>query len=110
MSNFDVGVSGELNGLTGAIAAALGVMPDRLLRAPDGSQMDGFPGMTRDDYEDSVAVAGRLLRQVLQKMPEADREEYEALRRSDEEAIRERDEAEKTIRRRDEALGRGEDV
>jgi transcriptional regulator with XRE-family HTH domain len=93
-----------------AIAAALGVMPDRLLQYADGSQMDGFPGMTKDDYEDSVAVAGRLLRQVLRKMPEAAREEFEALRRSDEEVIRERDEAEALIRERDEALRRAEDV
>lgn len=67
-----------------AIAAALGVMPDRLLRNPDGSRMDGFPSMTKDDYEDSVAVAGRFMRRILQRMPEADREEYEALRRGDE--------------------------
>jgi hypothetical protein len=76
------------------IAAALSVMPDRLLRAPDGSPVDGFPGMTRDDYEDSVAAAGRSLRQVVEKMPQSEREEYEALRRSGleikEEQLRER--------------------
>ena len=64
------------------IAAALGVMPDRLLRYADGTPMDGFPGMTKDDYEDSMAAGRRFLRQVLQTMPQAEREDYEALRRS----------------------------
>jgi transcriptional regulator with XRE-family HTH domain len=75
------------------IAAALGVMPDRLLRAPDGSPMDGFPGMTKDDYADSLAAGARFLRQILEKMPAAEREEYEALRRGgqeEEEFLRER--------------------
>jgi transcriptional regulator with XRE-family HTH domain len=44
------------------LAAALGTTTDRLLRTPDGSPMPGHPGMTRDDYEDSVAVASRLVR------------------------------------------------
>ena len=85
-----------------AIAAALGVMPERLLRYADGSPMDGYAGMTKEDYEDSVAVAGRLLRQVLQKMPDAAREEFEALRRSDD------DQADELIRQRDEQLRRQE--
>ena len=70
-----------------AIAAALSVTPNRLLKTPDNSPMAGFPGMTKDDYEDSVAVAGRFLHTILQKMPEAEREEFEALKLSDEELV-----------------------
>jgi transcriptional regulator with XRE-family HTH domain len=63
-----------------AIANALGVTADRLLRTADGAPIDG---MSRDDYEDTVAAAGVLLRKVLEQMPAKDREEYEALRRGD---------------------------
>jgi transcriptional regulator with XRE-family HTH domain len=70
-----------------AIAAALGVTPDRLLKTPDNSPMTGFPGMTKDDYEDSVAIAGRFLNTILQKMPETERGEYEALKLSDDELV-----------------------
>ena len=64
--------------------------------------------MTKDDYEDLMGIAGRHMRQILQKMPEAAREDYEHLRRSDEEVIRERNEAEELIRQRDEQLRRAE--
>jgi transcriptional regulator with XRE-family HTH domain len=65
-----------------AIANALGVTADRLLRTADGTPI-GVYGMNRDDYEDTVAAAGVLLRKVLEQMPAKEREEYEALRRSD---------------------------
>ena len=45
--------------------------------------MAGFPSMTKDDYEDSVAIAGRFLRRIMHDMPEADRKEYLALRQDD---------------------------
>ena len=36
--------------------------------------------MNKDDYEDTVAAAGVLLRKVLEQAPTKEREPYEALR------------------------------
>lgn len=97
-----------------AIAGALGVTPDRLLRAPDGTPVDadtvlefeyrsrtpvdGLPSMTRDGYEDFVAASSAVLRKVLQGMPAREREGFEAPRRSADEALKHRDEFEEPRR------------
>jgi transcriptional regulator with XRE-family HTH domain len=87
-----------------AIANALGVTADRLLRTADGAPL-GLYSMNSENYEDTVAVAGVLIRKVLEQMPAEDREAYEALRRR----IPSREEAEESrLRAVEEARKRGD--